>query len=62
MDTTGREANQAALRNAEEMAARFAEGSFEHESWTRIAEGYKHLVMNRQPDTLNNANGPLVSS
>jgi len=34
----------AKLRNAEAMAAQFAEGSFSRESWLNIAEGYRDLL------------------
>ena len=34
----------AKLKNAEAMASQFAEGSFAHENWLRIAEGYRDLL------------------
>jgi len=39
----------AKIQQAETMAAQFAPGSFENESWLRIAQGYRELIEDAGP-------------
>lgn len=62
MDPRDREINQSRLKNAEKMASRFAEGSFERESWARIADGYRDLLNKDHQDTPKDGIAPVACS
>ena len=42
--TSEYEKHKAQLKSAEDLACQFPEGSFERDSWLKIAEGYRALL------------------